>query len=392
MKEGFLQVPTSSGTMRAFFTHPEEAGPFPVVVFYMDFWGIREELFDLARRVAVNGYYCVVPDFYYRQGIVLNQVRNQDGKMVSLIKLDPAIREKVLAPLEKLLDSDVVSDTGALLDFLKQQPAAHSGAKGCVGFCLGGRLVLRVGSRFSDEFKASASLHGSSLISEKEDSPHFLASTLRGELYCGFAEHDPFAPPATISAIAETMKQGQASYRYEVHLGAEHGYALPDRDIYDRRAAFRDWEIIMGMFDRQLLAPVREKPVARSRIAFSRLDKATWEKKGLRSFLEYRDLGVAEATEGRFGANVGRALHAFKRSADAPLHYHTIRFHFMYVLRGTTRTYMDGLGDVVMNAGDCVTYQGEIPQAHTEYSADYEVLQVTMPAEYPTVEIVPKAR
>lgn len=385
MKEGFQQVPTSAGTMRAFFTRPEEGGPFPVIVFFMDFWGIREELFDLARHIAVNGYYCIVPDFYYRQGTVLNQVHDANGKMVSLSKLDPKTKQEVLAPLEKLSDAEAVSDTGFLLDFLKNDPAAKAGAKGCVGFCLGGRLVFRVASQFSDQFRASASLHGSALISEGADSPHLLAAKLQGELYCGFAEHDPYAPPATITAILETMKAGKAKYRYELHKGAEHGYALPHRDIYDKCAAFRDWEVILGMFKRQLSLPVNP------RIAYSSLAKSVWEKKGLRSFLEYRDLGVGEATEGRFGATVGRALHAFKRSVDAPLHYHTVGFHFMYVLRGTAKTYMDGLGEVTLNAGDCVTYEGEIPQAHTEYSADYEVLQVTMPADYPTVEILPKA-
>ena len=43
-------------------------------------------------------------------------------------------------------------------------------------------------------------------------------------------------------------------YIYEVHPGAEHGYALPDRDIHDQRAANRDWELIFAMFRRQLPA------------------------------------------------------------------------------------------------------------------------------------------
>lgn len=385
MKEGFLQVPTSDGTMRTFFAYPEEQGPFPVVVFYMDFWGLREELFDLARQLAVHGYYCVVPDLYYRQGIILNQVHDESGTMVSLIKLDAATKARVLAPLDKLSDAEAVSDTGFLLDFLKNVPAAKPGAKGCVGFCLGGRLAIRAASHYP-EFRATASLHGSSLMSDNEDSPHLLAAKIEGELYCGFAEHDPFAPPQTVAAFVDIMKSGKAvAYRYEVHKGAEHGYALPHRDIYDKRAALRDWELIVAMFKRQLAVP------APSKIAFSRLAAAEW-KKGLRGFLDYRDLGVAAATEGRFGATVGRARHAFKRSIDAPLHYHSIGFHFMYVLRGSTRTYMDGLGDVVMHAGDCVTYQGEIPQAHTEYSEDYEVLQVTLPAEYPTIDIERKAK
>ena len=122
-------------------------------------------------------------------------------------------------------------------------------------------------------------------------------------------------------------------------------------------------------------------------VALSRLDESKWEKKGLRAFLEYRDLGAVEATEGRFNANVARAIHAKKSSTNAPLHYHTLGFHLTYVLRGWMRTYYEGVGEIILKAGDCVTYEGEVPQSHTEHSEDFEVLQVTMPAEFPTVQI-----
>jgi quercetin dioxygenase-like cupin family protein len=128
-----------------------------------------------------------------------------------------------------------------------------------------------------------------------------------------------------------------------------------------------------------------KKPVVK--VAVSQLSSSKWEKKALRGFLEYRDLGVAEVTQGRFGANVARALHAHRPGQDAPLHYHTLGFHFTYILKGWMRTYMDGVGEVVLHAGDSVTYEGEINQAHVEYSEDYEVLQVTMPADFPTVQV-----
>jgi len=41
-------------------------------------------------------------------------------------------------------------------------------------------------------------------------------------------------------------------YRAIVHAGTEHGYALPDRDIYHKASANRDWENIFAMFRRQL--------------------------------------------------------------------------------------------------------------------------------------------
>jgi carboxymethylenebutenolidase len=66
MHERFVNVTTPDGTVETFITHPEEHGPFPVVLIYMDVWGVREELYDIARRVGTVGYYCMVPDFYYR--------------------------------------------------------------------------------------------------------------------------------------------------------------------------------------------------------------------------------------------------------------------------------------------------------------------------------------
>ena len=70
MHERVVAIPTPDGQMESFIIHPEEDGPFPAVVLYMDFWGVREELFDIARRVGTVGYYCMVPDLYYRQGPV----------------------------------------------------------------------------------------------------------------------------------------------------------------------------------------------------------------------------------------------------------------------------------------------------------------------------------
>jgi carboxymethylenebutenolidase len=68
MHERFVEITTAGGVMDAFITQPEENGPFPAVIVYMDIWGIRKELYDIARRVGMAGYACLVPDFYYRNG------------------------------------------------------------------------------------------------------------------------------------------------------------------------------------------------------------------------------------------------------------------------------------------------------------------------------------
>ena len=238
--------------METFITHPEEGGPFPAVIIYMDFWGVREELFDIARRVGTVGYYCMVPDLYYRQGRIRHEWRDDHGRMISMHNLDPARQREALAPLEQLSNAMVVEDTGALIDFMDRGEPVRSGGIGSIGYCMGGRHVFCVAGAYPDRFVAGAALHGTMLVSDRDDSPHLLAQRFRGDLYCGFAERDPHTPPEMIHALGDLLRTCPVKYRHEVHPGAEHGYALPNRDIYDKHAAERDWELIFAMFRRQL--------------------------------------------------------------------------------------------------------------------------------------------
>lgn len=79
MIEGLIEIVTPSGRMDAFVTYPEAEEPFPAVVIFMDIWGLREEPFDIARRAATVGYHCTVPNFYYRQGKVRFEFRDERG-------------------------------------------------------------------------------------------------------------------------------------------------------------------------------------------------------------------------------------------------------------------------------------------------------------------------
>ena len=252
MIEKTVNIPTRDGSMETFITHSEQGGPFAPVVVYMDVWGLREELYDIARKIAVVGYYVLLPDLYYRLGRVRHQWRDADGRMISMHNLDPERRAQVRAPLLKTSNAMVVADSGAIVEFIDKGEPVRRGGIGSIGYCMGGRHVLCVGATYPDRFTAAASLHGTQLVSEEPDSPHRLAARYRGEVYFGFAEKDPNATPEIRAALAEALAGQPVRCHFELHAGAEHGYALPDRDIHDKRAANRDWELVFAMFRRQL--------------------------------------------------------------------------------------------------------------------------------------------
>ena len=155
MNERFLDIETPSGRMETFVTHPEQDGPFPPVIIYMDIWGVREELFEIARRVGTVGYYCMVPDFYYRQGRVRHEFRDAQNRMISLHALDEERRRRVIAPGRKLSNQMVVDDTGAILDFLGRGEPVRGSGVGAIGYCMGGRHVLCAAGQFPERVTAS---------------------------------------------------------------------------------------------------------------------------------------------------------------------------------------------------------------------------------------------
>ncbi len=251
MIENHIDIPTADGRMDSFVVHPEEGGPFPAVVIFMDIWGLREELFDIARKVAAVGYHCTVPNFWYRRGKVRFEYRNDKGQMRSLLDLPQNVQDELHANMTLVTDAMAMADVREVLGFLGSQPVR--GPKGSIGYCLGGRLGLCAAGLYPDEFRATASLHGTRLVSDNPESPHRLADKMRGEIYCGFAEHDAWAPPSTIDTLSKLFAgRSEVKYRDIVHAGTEHGYALPDRDIFHKAAANRDWEHIFAMFRRQL--------------------------------------------------------------------------------------------------------------------------------------------
>ena len=111
---------------------------------------------------------------------------------------------------------------------------------------------------------------------------------------------------------------------------------------------------------------------------------AEW-KPGLRTYFEYRDLGIVEASKGKVLAHILRAREPCSGPGGYPTH--DLEFQMNYVLRGWTRVEFEDVGKVRFEAGDSWYQDPNIKHEVLEFSDDFEVIEICMPAEFPTVEV-----
>jgi hypothetical protein len=133
-------------------------------------------------------------------------------------------------------------------------------------------------------------------------------------------------------------------------------------------------------------APVkRARP--KQRIAISHHRDEDFKADGLRTYAQYRDLGVADASSGLARAHVIRLIGPCDPDVVSKLHFHEVDFQMVYVLKGWVKTYMEGVGETMFQTGSSWTQPPRIKHLIMDYSDDVELLEVILPADFKTVEL-----
>jgi hypothetical protein len=143
---------------------------------------------------------------------------------------------------------------------------------------------------------------------------------------------------------------------------------------------------------RKAIKAKRAQPAARrarpkQRIAISHYRDEDFKADGLRAYAQYRDLGIADATNGLARAHVIRLIGPCNPAEVSKLHFHDVDFQMVYVLKGWVKTYMEGQGETLMQQGSSWTQPPRMKHLIMDYSDDVELLEVILPADFKTVEL-----
>jgi carboxymethylenebutenolidase len=235
------RIGAADGQAEAWLCRPERTGKHPGILFYMDGLGVRPTLVDMAGRLADLGYVVLLPDLIYRSG-----PRAPFDPAVALT--DPAERDRLFALFASIDARKVMRDTHAYMAALGGIEDVAVTPIGCLGYCMGGGFAVTAAGTYPERVAAAASIHGANVATEHPESPHHLVPRIRGRVYVGVAEIDPWLAPGETERLRSALETAGVDHRVEIYAGVQHGFAVEDLPVYDRAAAERHWRDLEGFF------------------------------------------------------------------------------------------------------------------------------------------------
>lgn len=241
-----LHIPTPDGQADAFAVHPDDGSQHPGVLLYMDAFGLRPVLEEMADELARHGYFVLVPNVYYRHApspvLDLPEHIGEDVRSGIIGRLMPLI--------EAHTPERVLRDADAYLRFLTSLPEVSDGPVGTIGYCMGAVLAMRTAAAHPDQVAACAGFHPGPLVTDAPDSPHRQLSSLTAEVHIGLAEQD--MTPEARAELEQALDAAGVGYTTEVYPDTVHGFTMSDTDAFDPTGHQRHWDRLLPLLDRNL--------------------------------------------------------------------------------------------------------------------------------------------
>lgn len=242
-----LQMPMPDGVAEAIVESASGGGPG--VLLFMDAFGLRPRIREIAAQIAGWGYVVLAPNVFYRDGTVADlaptgDLRTAEGMGAFFATAGPRMGH---------LTADLASrDFPAYVDALSRQPGVRPGPIGTVGFCMGGRLAVRLSGEAPEVVAACAAIHTAGLVTDDADSPILALRSARAEYLFASADNDRGMTPDHVAALDAALEAAGLTATNVIVPNATHGYTMSDTAAWNAEASEWALDQLKELFARTL--------------------------------------------------------------------------------------------------------------------------------------------
>ncbi|MHC6229662.1 dienelactone hydrolase family protein [Arthrobacter sp. MMS24-T111] len=247
-----IEIQAAAGPAEALVVRPSSGtGPFPGVILYMDAFGLRPRIEEMAQRIADWGYVVLAPNVFYHDGTVEQlapavDMSTQEGREAA---------GKAAFPRVGHLTSDkALPDIDAWVAALAGLDGVAPGPIGTTGYCMGARLAVRTATAHPEVVAACGGFHGGGLATDEPDSPHLGLWKARARFVFGHADNDRSMAPDAVTRLGDALRDAGLEASNEIYAGAPHGYTMADTSAFHPEATERHFRELRALLDGTLKA------------------------------------------------------------------------------------------------------------------------------------------
>jgi carboxymethylenebutenolidase len=221
---GVIAFPSGRATLEAYLAQPAGPGPLPAVVIIHELWGLNDNIRDIARRFAAEGYVALAVDLFAGR-----------NRAVCLFNF---FRVMVAQPF----NHQGIQDLRAALDHLSQQPGVDAGRVGAIGFCMGGGFAIAWACT-NDRLKVIAPFYGAN---PRPIEPAARACPIVGS----YPENDWTAGQGR--QLAGTLDKLGVGHDIKVYPDARHSFFDDTGRNFNAEASADAWQRTLAFFKEKL--------------------------------------------------------------------------------------------------------------------------------------------
>lgn len=221
-----VEFRSNGSTTPGFLARPEGDGPFPGVIVIQEWWGLNENIKDIAQRFAREGYAAFAPDLYHGR---VTREPDQAQKLMMALDMPLAAKELVKAT-----------------EYLAGQKYIAGRGIGATGFCMGGGLAMRLACE-SPLIGAVVPFYGF------PPEPIDIVQSMKAKALVIFAENDDWIGPPARDKLQQALSEHNKDYEMKVYPGTHHGFFRDvDNEQHDTEASKDAWERMLKLFAENL--------------------------------------------------------------------------------------------------------------------------------------------
>lgn len=209
--QGYLVYPVSS---------TDSQGKLPAVVMIHEWWGLNQNIKDMANLLAKQGFVVLAADLYH------GNVTDNPQVAMDLVQIARNDQNSSVANLQ------------AAVKYLSLAPNVDSTKIASLGWCFGGGQSLQLALNSQEHPLAATILYyGTPLVTDKES-----LAKIKWPVLGIFGDNDQAIPLPEINQFRTSLNQSGITNEIEIYKGVGHAFANPSGDNYAPKETADAWE------------------------------------------------------------------------------------------------------------------------------------------------------